>query len=171
MNLDNSPLQTFTNSKPVVEPVDVCWVWIVQYLKHASFHFAALNSLAEYLLNVDSQLCFAFATLKKGMAFHPYLENKVFIFINQFHATGLFLQPLKRSENKRFPDVCRGHRKRPVTRSGLSKIISNSFPAIQISIKINISPRVTKLIISLEVLVFPLPVPCSFISDQGLYTL
>ena len=45
MNLTILPNeQTFTNSKPAAEPVDVCWVWIVQYLKHASFHFAAVNS-------------------------------------------------------------------------------------------------------------------------------
>ena len=41
---ENSPQQTFTNSKPVVEPTDVCWMWIVQYFKHASFHFATVNS-------------------------------------------------------------------------------------------------------------------------------
>ena len=30
--------------------------------------------------------------------------------INAFHATGLFLYPLKTSENQRFPDVFRGYR-------------------------------------------------------------
>ena len=32
-------------------------------------------------------------------------------FINLFHATGLFLYPLKTSENQRFSDVSMGHRK------------------------------------------------------------
>ena len=41
---DSSPKQTITNSKPVVEPVDVCWVWIVQHIEQTSFHFAAVNS-------------------------------------------------------------------------------------------------------------------------------
>ena len=34
--------------------------------------------------------------------------------IYQFNATGLFLYLLKISENQRFPDVFRGHTKRPV---------------------------------------------------------
>ena len=34
--------------------------------------------------------------------------------INPFHATGLFLYPLKTSENHRFSDVFRGYQKRPV---------------------------------------------------------
>ena len=34
--------------------------------------------------------------------------------INRFHAIGLFLHPLKTSENQRFSDVFRGYRKRPV---------------------------------------------------------
>ena len=39
--------------------------------------------------------------------------------INPFQATGLFLYPLKTSENQRFSDVFRGHRKRPVAWNGL----------------------------------------------------
>ena len=35
--------------------------------------------------------------------------------LNTFHATGLFLYPLKTSENQRFSDVSREYRKRPVT--------------------------------------------------------
>ena len=42
--LENSHQQTFTNLKPLVEPVDVCWVWILQYLKHASLSFTAVDS-------------------------------------------------------------------------------------------------------------------------------
>ena len=94
----SSSLQTFTNSKPVVEPEDVCCLWIVQYLKHASFHFAAVNSE-----NTRTwMLCFVFATLENDVTFHPYLENKVYIFINRFHATGIFLYPLKTSETRGF---------------------------------------------------------------------
>ena len=39
--------------------------------------------------------------------------------INPFHATGLFLYPLKKSENQRFSVVFRGYRKRPAARKGL----------------------------------------------------
>ena len=38
-----------------------------------------------------------------------------FLSINPFHATDLFLTPLKTSENLGFSDVFRGYRKRPVT--------------------------------------------------------
>ena len=41
--------------------------------------------------------------------------------INPFHATGLFLHPLKTSKNQRFSDVFRGYRKIPVTRNGLKQ--------------------------------------------------
>ena len=36
------------------------------------------------------------------------------IFINPFHATGLFLYPTKTLENQVFSDVFRGYIKRPV---------------------------------------------------------
>ena len=39
--------------------------------------------------------------------------------VNPFHATGLFLYPLKTSESHRFSDVFRGYRKRPVKRNEL----------------------------------------------------
>ena len=39
-----------------------------------------------------------------------------------FHATGLFLNPLKTSENQRFSDAFRVFRKRSLTRYGLDKI-------------------------------------------------
>ena len=41
--------------------------------------------------------------------------------INPFHATGLFLHPLKTSKNQRFSDVFRGYRKISVTRNGLKQ--------------------------------------------------
>ena len=48
--------------------------------------------------------------------FHNFSNDT---FINLFHATGLFLYPLKTSENQRFLDIFRGYRKRPVTWNGL----------------------------------------------------
>ena len=39
--------------------------------------------------------------------------------INAFHVTGLFLRPLKTSENQRFSDVFMGYRKRQVTWNAL----------------------------------------------------
>ena len=43
-------------------------------------------------------------------------EEEVFYgtLINPLHITGLFLYPLKRSENQRFSDVFMGYRKSPV---------------------------------------------------------
>ena len=43
----------------------------------------------------------------------------IFMLINPFHATGLFLFPLKTSENQRFSNILRGYRKRPVSWNGL----------------------------------------------------
>ena len=40
-------------------------------------------------------------------------------FASTIHATGLFLYPLKSSENVYFSDVFRGYRKRPVVGNGL----------------------------------------------------
>ena len=42
---------------------------------------------------------------------------------NSFHATGLFLYPLKTSENQRFSDVFRGYRKRPMALNELKERI------------------------------------------------
>ena len=39
--------------------------------------------------------------------------------INLFHATGIFLYPLKTSKNQRFFDIFRGYRKKPVAWNGL----------------------------------------------------
>ena len=47
--------------------------------------------------------------------------------INTSHATGLFLQPLKRSENLWFSDVFRRHRKRPVAWDGLMPKTRNNW--------------------------------------------
>ena len=38
--------------------------------------------------------------------------------LNPFHATGLFLYPLKITEIQRFSDVLRGYREGPVARNG-----------------------------------------------------
>ena len=43
--------------------------------------------------------------------------------INSFHGTGLFLYPLKISENQRFSDVFKGYRKRPVVWNRLKKLL------------------------------------------------
>ena len=42
--------------------------------------------------------------------------------IDLFYATGLFLYPLKTSENQRFSNVFRSYRKRPVACNGLKYI-------------------------------------------------
>ena len=44
---------------------------------------------------------------------------------NPFHATGLFLYPLKTSKNLRFSDVFRGYRKRPMAWNGLNSLMQN----------------------------------------------
>ena len=43
-----------------------------------------------------------------------FTDTKTIERVNPFHATGLFLYPLKTSENQRFSDVFRGYRTRPV---------------------------------------------------------
>ena len=43
--------------------------------------------------------------------------------LNPFHATGVFLYPLKTSENGRSSDVFRGYRKRPVALNGLMEAL------------------------------------------------
>ena len=43
---------------------------------------------------------------------NPFVRQAL---INPFHSTGLFLHPLKTSENQRFSDVFRGYRKQKVT--------------------------------------------------------
>ena len=48
---------------------------------------------------MDSYVLHAFATLKNGVTSHSYLENKVDIFINPFHATNIFLYSYKALEN------------------------------------------------------------------------
>ena len=45
--------------------------------------------------------------------------------INLFHATGLFLYPLKKWENLWFSDILRRHRKRPVAWNGLIQILED----------------------------------------------
>ena len=67
-----------------------------------------LLQLTEKIIE-HGQLCVVFAALKHGLTFHPYLLNEVCIFSNQFHAIGIFLYPLKTSENYRFSDVCKGY--------------------------------------------------------------
>ena len=45
------------------------------------------------------------------------IEEQILLFserVNPFHATGLFLYPLKISENQRFSDAFRGYRKSPM---------------------------------------------------------
>ena len=46
--------------------------------------------------------------------FSSFLPSQSWLLINPFHVTGLFLYPLKTSENQRFSYNFRGYRKRPV---------------------------------------------------------
>ena len=47
-------------------------------------------------------------------------KSKVTLTLNPFHATDLFLYPLKSSENQTFSDDFRGYRKKPVAWNGLT---------------------------------------------------
>ena len=40
--------------------------------------------------------------------------------INPFHVTGLFLYPIEKSENGKFPNVYRGYKKRSLASNGLA---------------------------------------------------
>ena len=46
--------------------------------------------------------------------------------LNPFHALGLFLYPLEATENQRFSDAFRWHRKKPVLWSGLMEGVKYS---------------------------------------------
>ena len=48
-----------------------------------------------------------------------FSHSSIRISFNPFHANGLFLYPLKKSENLWFSNVFRGYRKRPVAWNGL----------------------------------------------------
>ena len=54
-----------------------------------------------------------------GSSMTSFNEGKCLF--NPFHATGLFLYPLKIWENLWFSDIFRGYRKRTVAWNGLSK--------------------------------------------------
>ena len=55
----------------------------------------------------------------KGIGWFLYDGNIDFKWINPFHATGLYLYPLKTSEKLWFPDIFSGHRKRLLKLNGL----------------------------------------------------
>ena len=59
--------------------------------------------------------------------------------INPFHATGLFLYPLKKSEKQRFSDVFRGYRTKPVAWKKLSKfcLTKDTIPIILVWVFFN----------------------------------
>ena len=59
----------------------------------------------------EKQFIITFINLSKNTK-HPNL-------ISPFHATGLFLYPLKTSENQKFSDVSRGFKKRSMAWNGL----------------------------------------------------
>ena len=59
---------------------------------------------------------FTYGTIYQHLFSFDYQRtiNILLVTINPFHATGIFLYPLKKSENLWFSDVFRGYRKRPV---------------------------------------------------------
>ena len=61
--------------------------------------------------------------------------------INLFHATVLFLYPLKASENRWYSDVISGYRKRPVACSALSYIFDRDLvtPMSALTISLTLS--------------------------------
>ena len=55
--------------------------------------------------------------------------------LNPFHATALFLYPLKTMENQRFSDVFREHRKKPAAWNGLLQDKIKGFITIVVEVK------------------------------------
>ena len=62
-----------------------------------------------YVLVFFSKSC----RIIKSIPTNGKISTDKVIFLNQFHTTGLFVQPLKTSENQRFSDIFFGYRKRP----------------------------------------------------------
>ena len=58
--------------------------------------------------------CFIFSKLHRLKLSFIKITKSVHAIFKPFHATGLFLYPLKTSENFCFSDVFKEHRKRPV---------------------------------------------------------
>ena len=52
--------------------------------------------------------------------------------VNPFHAAGLFLYPLKTSENQSFSDNFRGYKKKPVLRNGYLTLLLGVYFTLQI---------------------------------------
>ena len=72
---------------------------------------------------VTSVLRFAFLSYHQWILLAIFLsfENEISHLFNPFHATGLFLYPLKTWENLWVADILMGYIKKPVTRNGFSK--------------------------------------------------
>ena len=95
-----------------------CFYWFTK-LQWKTFHqhnkFKPCFSNVVWFLKLNEDILVHFLT-----AFTKYLQA---FYINKFHAFGLFLHLLKRSENQRFSDIFRGYRKRQLTWNGLVKIL------------------------------------------------
>ena len=109
------------------EQVNACWV---TGLLQGNYWFTRLLSLKKVLpcgllsssfvnlfnINIPIYRNQSFDLLNKTIDW--FLYGGAFV-VNPFDATGLFLYPLKTSENQRFSDLLRGYRKRPVVWNGL----------------------------------------------------
>ena len=65
---------------------------------------------------------------KYWLSIHLSIDNKTTLtyLVNPFHTAGLFLYPLKISENLSFSDVFSGHRKGPVAWNGLKWVVNKT---------------------------------------------
>ena len=90
---------------------------------------------SKYLISLFTGVCVKldffwfrkYLVINEYMALGNYAFNclkptkEAMLSLKQFHATALFLYPLKRSENQRFSDVFMGCRNKPVAWNGFNK--------------------------------------------------
>ena len=80
--------------------------------------------------------------------FLTQVNKAIFCLFNRYHATGLFLCPLKISENLWFSDVFGGYRKRPVAWNGLNAPRNRNIYLDCSSVFLNQSKCIRKIIFS-----------------------
>ena len=76
----------------------------------------ALNTYSNSTIKTLEQLLLDIALVSSLLTLNRFLSTLQKLF-NTFHATGLFLYPLKTSENQRFRVVFKGYSNKPVVNS------------------------------------------------------
>ena len=109
----------FTGILTLIVNVTCCMIKCVTLLLHSLKHLPPVkhqhkNTFKIYLIYIN---------LQARIYYYSIILIYQKIVINPVHVTGLFLYPLKTSENQRFSYIFRGYRKRPVAKNGLNRLI------------------------------------------------